>query len=1032
MGLLIFFVAFWTFCSFLLFRTESPEGLLFLRRLSTLSTSLLVAFFLYFSIVFPKIEKPLSFSNKFSVLLPGIIFAILSVFSSLLIDNFIAGETVYGALYPLATLYFLAYVGGSLYNLVFKYLKAQGRERLQIFYVLFGIGTSGLAGISTNLILPLIGFPQYSFWGHPFTLIMAGFITYAIVAYRLLNIEDFLSKGIIYLALTAGVVGTFAIIQIDRISFLPSFYIALFNIALGTFVYFQNRKSTINISFSAVIYIVAIWAFSIGMFLESKNLDQLFFWSKTFYFVGTLIPGVLLYFSTVFPTEWPALNKPQKFLIFLPSIILIPLILFSQLMVKEFYIHADGIDALIGPLYLYYFIYYSAFMGMAFLNLFRKYRDASMVDKIRIRYVFWGASVVGVFGTLFNVVLPWLGNYRLIWVGPYSTVFLSGLISYAIVVHRLLSIEVVIQRAFIYTLATGLIMALYAVAVILSEQIFRGLFRYSSAFLTGLAALIIAIIYQPLVRSLWNLTDRLFFRGRYDYQKTLRSVSSAIATKIRLEDLSRLIITTFVETMGVSEISFLIYDRDRKRFRSVYLELPQAGTSRYKRIELDEESSIISWLKKTKDILILEELKEESEVKEEGGRLGVAIWVPIVSKDELIGVISLGNKLTGDIYSYEDIGLLSTLANQTAVALENARLYEEVVNARNYIQEILESMVTGVLTVDARGSLVTFNPMAETISGLSSAEVLGRSYEEVFSKKSVLVQVIEGTLKDRCYTNFEAGLVSKKRGLVPVSVSSTVLFDSRNKKIGALVSLIDLTEVKELEGKVRQADKLGALGTMAAGMAHEIKNPLSSMKVLSQLLPLKYQDQEFREKLLEIMPREIDRIDRIVESLLSFARATAPQFKKLKIEEVIEENMKYFAEQAKSSGVKIVTTYGDLPEIEGDHDQLSQVFSNLILNALQAMPEGGELKIETRPGKQIENILQNVIIMVADTGHGIPPENLKRLFDPFFTTKYAGTGLGLSISHNIVDGHHGSIDVKSEVGRGTAFTVALPVSQELI
>ncbi|MDD5593152.1 MAG: ATP-binding protein, partial [Candidatus Margulisbacteria bacterium] len=200
----------------------------------------------------------------------------------------------------------------------------------------------------------------------------------------------------------------------------------------------------------------------------------------------------------------------------------------------------------------------------------------------------------------------------------------------------------------------------------------------------------------------------------------------------------------------------------------------------------------------------------------------------------------------------------------------------------------------------------------------------------------------------------------------------------------------------------------------------------------AQLLPTKIDDLEYRKKLEEILPREIDRIDRIVESLLDFARSTAPTFEKLKIEAVLEENVNYFTDQAKSSGIKILTHYAELPEIEADHGQISQVFSNLILNAMQAMPEGGEIIVSTFPGKKTEDILQTIRVQVADTGHGISEEMIKKLFDPFFTTKYGGTGLGLTITHSIVDGHKGFIDVESKVGRGTTFTVTLPVSQGLV
>jgi two-component system NtrC family sensor kinase len=1050
LGLLIFFVALWVLCAFLL-RIQSVEWLLFLRKLSTFSSSLIVVFFLYFSFVFPQGEEPLSYTQRALILLPGFTVAFLSIFSSLMIRGYVvkglafpvSGAPVYGALYPLAIFYYLTYVGWALFNLVSKYIKSQGRQKLQIFYVLFGIGTAGLAGLTTSLILPIFNLPQYAFWGPPFTLIMAFFLVYAMVAYRLLGIEDFLSRGIIYLALAMGMVGTFAIVQIGSLSFIPSFYIALFNLALGTLVYFQNRRSPINISFSILIFIVAIWAFSIGMFLESTRLEHLFFWSRVYYFLAAFLPGVFLYFSTVFPIEGPFLSRPQRLLIFMPGIIFVPIVLFSNLIVREFYVRPDGIDALTGAAYPYYTIYYLIFMGYGFFNLFRKYRKVSSVDKIRIRYVFWGVSILGITGTIFNMILPWLGNYRLIWLGPYSSVFLSGLVSYAIVVHRLMSVEVVVQRAFIYTMATGLIMALYAVAVLLSERFFRGLFRYSSAFLTGLAALMIAVAYQPLVRGFQNLTDRLFFRGRYDYQKTLREISHKIASVIRLEELSKLIVSSFVDTMKISEISFLLQDREKEHFRSVSLSVP-----RYKKIEIDVGSPIISWLTATKDILFRDEIEDEisrqealgkegeeqrrnlEEVRDEMDRLGISIWVPIISKDELIGVIALGNKLSGDIFTTEDIGLLSTLASQTAVALDNARLYDEVVNMKDYSEKILQSMVSGMLTVDIKGRIVTYNYMAEKITGRKTAEVLGKTCEEIWGKRGMVPNIIENTLKKgKYYVNFESSIASPERGLVPVSFSSTQLYDHQGKKMGALLSIQDLSEVKELEEKVRRADKLAALATMAAGMAHEIKNPLSSMKVFSQLLPKKIDDPEYRKKLGEIIPREISRIDRIVESLLGFARATALNFEKTDIKEILEENLKYFEEQARESEIKIIRNYAELPEVEVDRGQISQVFSNLILNAIQAMSGGGELKISVMPAKKVEDIIQSVKIQVSDTGHGISEDMAKKLFDPFFTTKYGGTGLGLTIAHSIVDGHKGFIDVTSKPGKGTTFTITLPLHQ---
>jgi len=163
--------------------------------------------------------------------------------------------------------------------------------------------------------------------------------------------------------------------------------------------------------------------------------------------------------------------------------------------------------------------------------------------------------------------------------------------------------------------------------------------------------------------------------------------------------------------------------------------------------------------------------------------------------------------------------------------------------------------------------------------------------------------------------------------------------------------------------------------------------------------------------------------------LLGFARATALTFEKASIQDIIEELMKSYMDQAKAAEVKIIKQYVELPEIEVDRGQISQVFSNLILNAIQAMPNGGELSLSILRGKEVEGILQSIKVQVADTGHGIAEDMLKKLFDPFFTTKYGGTGLGLTITHSIVDAHKGYIDVESQIGKGTTFTVTLPTLQ---
>jgi PAS domain S-box-containing protein len=826
-----------------------------------------------------------------------------------------------------------------------------------------------------------------------------------------------------------AIVGTFYYLLTDNAGYLPLFYITLGHIVLGMVVYSHNRRNNINISYLFLVFFAGAMAFNSAVLFNAKIFASILLGAKLIYASSFLLMIPLFYFSTFFPFERPKLSFLQKLMVPIPGVILSILTLFSGLMVRDVILKPWGRDVVFGPLFPLFVVYCAFYVGYAFAVLIHKHRLSSGLQKTQIRYIFISFLIIGLPNFTANIILPSMfGNYRFIEPSLYFALPGAALVAYAILKHRLMSIEVVIQRSTVYGIATVLVLALYALAVIISETFFRKIMGYTSLIITAAAALLIAVLYQPLVRSLQNFTDRLFFRGRYDYQKTLREISHKIASVIKLEELSKLIISSFIDTMKVSEISFLLLEKEKEHFRSVPLSLPL-----YKKIEIDIESPIVSRLSATKDLLVRDEIEDLVEVRDEMERLGISIWVPIISKEELIGIIALGNKLSGDVFTAEDIGLLSTLASQTAVALDNARLYDEVVNMKDYSEEILQSMVNGVLTVDTKSRIVTFNQMAEKVTGRGAADVLGKICEEIWGKRGAIPKVIENTLKrGRGLVNFEAGIASPKRGLVPVSFSSTILRNHQKKKIGALLTIQDLSEVKMLEEKVRRADKLAALATMAAGMAHEIKNPLSSMKILSQLLPQKFEDPEYRNKIREIIPREIDRIDRIVESLLGFARSTALNFEKMDIKEILEDNLKYYEDKAKAADVKIIRNYEPLPEIEVDKGQLSQVFSNLILNAIQAMSGGGELEVAIIPGKKIDDILQNVKIRFSDTGHGISEDMAKKLFDPFFTTKYGGTGLGLTISHSIVDGHKGYIDVESKVGKGTVFTVTLPVSQGLI
>jgi signal transduction histidine kinase len=306
-----------------------------------------------------------------------------------------------------------------------------------------------------------------------------------------------------------------------------------------------------------------------------------------------------------------------------------------------------------------------------------------------------------------------------------------------------------------------------------------------------------------------------------------------------------------------------------------------------------------------------EEFKETLDKLKE---MGAMLCIPLMVKGRLIAIFSLDNKMSGDMFTSEDLELLSTVANQAAIAIENAKLYEEM---------------------------------------------------------------------------------------------------------------------REMEKSLHRADKLAALGTLASSIAHEIRNPLVSIKTFTQLVPRKFNSRDFLDKFQAIVPDELERMENILNQLLNFGRFSQPEFHSLNIEEIIESILSLMNMELSKCNIEVIKLYGkDIPQIMADGEQLKQVFMNIVLNAIQSMPEGGNLRIITSIEQEsVDGDTSDfVAIEFEDTGYGIPEENLSNLFNPFFTTKNGGSGLGLSISRRIIKEHNGHINVESTMGKGTAFTVKLPLN----
>jgi len=257
-------------------------------------------------------------------------------------------------------------------------------------------------------------------------------------------------------------------------------------------------------------------------------------------------------------------------------------------------------------------------------------------------------------------------------------------------------------------------------------------------------------------------------------------------------------------------------------------------------------------------------------------------------------------------------------------------------------------------------------------------------------------------------------------------VSITPLLNINNENEGAVVAIDDITSRIVLEREINRNERLAALGQLSAGIAHEVRNPLTAIRGFTQLLPTRYDDPSFRDKFVNIMMNETERLKKIVDELLTFARPGQPNITKNKLNTTIERLLLLIKNTAIKQNVEITDSISSGIEFYYDENQIEQALINIMLNAIQAMPDGGKLKVTALINE--ENLIE---IDVEDTGKGMSDDEKKNLFNPFFTTKDHGTGLGMSITHKIIEEHNGSIRVESHLGKGTLIRILLPYKKQL-
>jgi signal transduction histidine kinase len=684
------------------------------------------------------------------------------------------------------------------------------------------------------------------------------------------------------------------------------------SLSFGYFVYVKAPARHLNRLWFVFASSVAVWGFG-GMWigLARTEMEALWAWRLAFAFGVVWIPIFFYHFVCVFSERT---HRPLLLLSYGIGLCFFPLF-FTDLMFprvrlafESFYYSEPG------PVFPAFFAWWVGTVAYAHYELLREHNRASGQKRNQIRYFFLATAIGYTGGSLDYLPIFGMDLYPY---GNFAVVIYPAIMTYAILKYRLMDITIAMEKGLLFLLL-ALIVALpsYPILLVLQKAHFG---HVSTSFSIAMLCLFTIVVWVVgrLKADTQVAIGRRLFKARHDMYETLSAFAQALVTMLDLRSLTQEIVRTLTAVLGIRTVSLYLLDREK----NVYVSAEKQGDEGHDgALRFAAGKGLPYALEQSQTILVREELEKSGEsdarvLAETLAELKAEVCIPLINKDRLIGFCNLGARQNAGMYSEEDLNLLTTLARNAAIALDNAILYE----------------------------------------ALRRSQIL-----------------------------------------------------------------------------MRRTDRLRSLETVAGGFAHEVRNPLTSIKTFVQLAPMRKDDPDFMGGFSHVVAEDVSRIERLIQEILDYARYMEPKLSQERLNDVIASCLYFIEVKADSKNIRVRKELaGDLPVIWIDRQQIKQVLLNLFLNAMEAMGAGGLLTIRThrliKPSRDTW-----VQLEVSDTGTGIAAGDLEHIFDPFYTTKHEsgereGTGLGLSIVHQIVQEHKGYIEVESRLGEGTTFLVNLPL-----
>jgi len=809
--------------------------------------------------------------------------------------------------------------------------------------------------------------------------------------------------------------------------------IGLTTLVIAVVIFFNSRRTFAMPYLSFYLLCLAFYSFYVFSPTGQLDLlDNLFNWldkASVLFF-----PPLLVHFFLIFPQRKKVLKqRPSSiYLLYLPGLFLFlaALVLHSPL-ASEW---EDGvIMSVYGAVEKGEIIQFALYSVLALLSISHSLRQPpSLLVKRQLRWILSGLGIG---------VVPFVIFYAL----PYSldqspsqyaelTILLQALIpltfAYSVSRYRLMDFEVLLKKAATLIFSYFVLACLY---LVLSSRTPAFSENKLNVFILGILAMVLgATVFTPLKKLISSLFDRFFYSRSYKYRQTLLIISKELSRERSLQKLSQSLLDLISQALSLDRLALFLPEKADSRIFALtsFKGDPQAMPH-----SITFEPGLYGFLR-DKEYAALDSLAERRQLykgNEELVSLGFVHFLPLKVETNLIGCLGMGKKLDNSFLNSEDWDLLTTISSPVALAIENASLYQqasvrtlELERLKDYSENIIESLTVGVAVLDQQGEIIGWNRVLEGIFSLAKGEVIGQKLQQVLGPQNFSAIFPGDTQQDfRLLSEITLEMAEGDKRIF--DIAKTPLFDNRMVPYGTIIVFEDITEKIRLQQQLVTSEKLASIGLLSAGVAHEINTPLTGISSYIQLLQKKLTDSHYAQ-ILEKMEAQTDRVSRIIKNLLNFARNPAESaFHKVSIPDSLKEIISLIEYKLKAMSIKLEMNLAPVKPIWAQGERLQQVFINIILNAIDAMPKGGTLRIQAAQEGQ------EVVIRIADTGTGIQPQHLLHIFDPFFTTKGIGkgTGLGLSISYAIIKEHDGHISVNSEVGKGTCFTITVPVDLDL-